>query len=134
MPLIKRSFYIPCRGDECFKLAEIIREKIPVVEQVDIEVGESGLYITMYGYKTDIKNAWSYIKRLVSSYKSAIIERGGVRRIKVEYIVEKTRHTFPPRLLVEILKHMGYTVELSENKEDIITNASLEVVEVAWFD
>ena len=129
MPLIKRSFYVPCKGEECYKLAELIREKAPVVEQIDIGITDSGLYITMYGYKTDIRNAWSYIKRLVSSYKSAVVEHGGKRRIRVDYVVERIGHTFPPKLLIEILKYKGYVAELSEFKNEIITNASLEVVE-----
>ena len=130
MPLIKRFFYIPCRGEECFKLAELIREKIPSVEYVDITIEEDGLYITMYGYKTDIKYAWEYIRRLISSYKSSITTlRGGIKRIKIEYLVEKTRKTFPPIVLVEILGRLGYRAGLNQDKTEIYTDAPTELIE-----
>ena len=130
MPLIKRFFYIPCRGNECFKLAELIREKIPSVEYVDITIEEDGLYITMYGYKTDIKQAWEYIRRLVSSYKSSITTlKGGIKRIKIDYLVEKTRKTFPPIVLVEILSRLGYRAGLNQDKTEIYTDASSELIE-----
>ena len=130
MPLIKRFFYIPCRGEECFKLAELIREKIPSVEYVDITIEEDGLYITMYGYKTDIKYAWEYIRRLVSSYKSSITTlKGGIKRIKIEYLVEKTRKTFPPIVLVEILGRLGYRAGLNQDKTEIYTDAPTELIE-----
>ncbi|RLG91496.1 MAG: DUF2067 domain-containing protein [Thermoprotei archaeon] len=130
MPLIKRFFYIPCRGEECFKLAELIKEKIPSVEYVDITIEENGLYITMYGYKTDIKYAWEYIRRLISSYKSSITAlKGGVKRIKIEYLVEKTRKTFPPIVLVEILERLGYKAGLNQDKTEIYTDAPTELIE-----
>ncbi len=130
MPLIKRFFYIPCRGEECFKLAELIKEKIPSVEYIDITIEEDGLYITMYGYKTDIKYAWEYIRRLVSSYKSSItILKGGIKRIKIEYLVEKTRKTFPPIVLVEILEYLGYKAVLNKDKTEIYTDAPTELIE-----
>ncbi len=130
MPLIKRFFYIPCRGEECFKLAELIREKIPSVEYLDITIEEDGLYITMYGYKTDIKYAWEYIRMLVSSYKSSITTlRGGIKRIKIAYLVEKTRKTFPPIVLVEILERLGYKAGLNQEKTEIYTDAPTELIE-----
>ena len=130
MPLIKRFFQISCKGEECLKLAELIREKAPAVEYMDIEIREDALRITMYGYKTDIKNAWEYIRRLVSSYRSSIITtRHGLRRIKIEYLVEKTSRTFPPILLVEILKYKGYKAILSDYKDEIITDAEPKVLE-----
>jgi len=130
LPLIKRFFYIPCRGEECFKLAELIREKIPSVEYLDITIEEDGLYITMYGYKTDIKYAWEYIRRLVSSYKSSITTlRGGIKRIKIAYLVEKTRKTFPPIVLVEILERLGYKAGLNQEKTEIYTDAPTELIE-----
>ncbi len=130
MPLIKRFFYIPCKGEECFKLAELIKEKIPSVEYIDITIEEDGLYIIMYGYKTDIKYAWEYIRRLVSSYKSSITTlKGGVKRIKIEYLVEKIRKTFPPIVLVEILERLGYKAGLNQDKTEIYTDAPLELIE-----
>lgn len=130
VPLIKRFFQINCKGEECLKLAELIREKAPAAEYMGIEIREDALRITMHGYKTDIKKAWEYIRRLVSSYRSSVtITRHGLRRIKVEYLVEKTGRTFPPILLVEILKYKGYKAILSDCKDEIITDAEPEVLE-----
>ncbi|ADI31300.1 DUF2067 family protein [Staphylothermus hellenicus] len=130
MPLTKRFFHIPCKGDECFKLAELIREKAPQVELVEINITDTGLYIEMYGYRTDIRNAWEYIRRLVSSAKaSEQYSKKGTRRIKIEYLVEKKKKTFSPVLLSEILKHKGFKADLSDYKDEIITDAPLEVIE-----
>jgi len=129
MPLIKRSFYIPCRGEECFKLAELIKEKTPVVESIEISIGERGLYIYMYGYKSDVKNAWEYIRNMISSYRSSVIDMGsGLKRIKINHIVEIVKHTFPPRLLNEILVLMNYKSSISENGDELITNAPIELI------
>ncbi len=129
MPLIKRRFFIQCIGEECFKLAELIREKAPLVEQMDIMITDKGLYITMYGYKSDIRNAWKYVQGLVTSYKSAVTEQGGYRRVKIDYLVEKIGHTFPPRLLAEILKLMGYSTEYDRERNEIRTSAPLDKIE-----
>jgi len=129
MPFTKRFFYVPCKGEECFKLAEVIREKAPAVEQVDISISDHGLYIVMYGYESDVKSAWRYVRSLVASYKSAVKTKHGLTRVKVEYIVSKVRRTFPPRLLVEVLKRMGYRAELSEDSSSIETNAPVEKLE-----
>ncbi|OYT40849.1 MAG: hypothetical protein B6U89_00875 [Desulfurococcales archaeon ex4484_58] len=127
MPLIKRSFYIPCKSSECIKIAEIIREKAPAVGSMDLEIRDNGIYITMYGYKTDIKNAWEYIRRMIIAYKQSIIEYKGYRRISIDYLVSKIKHTFPPKLLVEIIKHMGHSIDIDDHI--IVTNAPLEIIE-----
>jgi len=129
MPLVKRFFYIPCRGEECLKLAEVIREKVPAVEQMDITVSDAGLYITMFGYETDVKNAWKYLRHLIGIYRSAVKAQHGVLRVKVEYLVAKIRRTFPPRLLVEILKRMGFRAEFDKEAVEIKTNAPLDKIE-----
>ncbi|RLG80393.1 MAG: DUF2067 domain-containing protein [Thermoprotei archaeon] len=129
MPLIKRSFYVQCRGSDCFKLAELIKEKTPTVEYIDVSVTENGIYISVYGYKTDVKNVWRHIRKLVSLYYSAVREFKGLRRVKIEYLVDKLKRTFPPRLLVVIINHMGYRCELAEKGEEIITEAPLELIE-----
>ncbi len=129
MPLIKRRFYVPCRGEECLKITEYIREKAPSIESLEIVIEDNGLYITMYGYKSDIRNVWGYIKQLINNYRSSVSVFGkDLRKISLNYIVESIGHTVPPTLLIEILKHLNYTAYLSEYKEDIITNASLEKV------
>ncbi|MET1159386.1 MAG: DUF2067 family protein [Thermoprotei archaeon] len=129
MPLVKRVFYIPCKGDLCLKLAEIINEKAPAVEHAEIKISDNGLYITLYGYKTDVRNAWEYIKRIASLYLSAIRDTGGIKRIKLEYLVDRLRRTFPPRLLAAILNYMGYRCEYDHDKNELVTDAPLEIIE-----
>lgn len=129
MPLTKRKFFIQCLDDECFKLADLIREKIPQVEQIDITITSHGLYITMYGYKTDIRNAWKYIRELITGYKSAITEQGGIKKVKINFLVEKIKHTFPPRLLIEILRLKGYNANYDKENNLIETTAPLNEIE-----
>ncbi len=129
MPIIKRSFFVKCRGNECFELASILQEKIPSLDTVEINIGEDGLRITMYGYKSDIKRAWEVIKNTVKTYRAGIIEVGkGIKKYDVSYLVERTKQTFPPILLSEILRHMGYTVEVSEDKTSILTSADEDTI------
>ncbi len=133
MPLIKREFYIPCRGEECFKLAEIINEKVPQVEFIDISIEENGLRILMYGYKSDIKRAWQVIKQLVKTHRSAIATGPyGLKRISLQYIVEEIHKTYPPLLLEYVLKRKGYYAKLSDDGLYILTNADIdEVLKIA---
>ena len=126
MPLLKRSFYIKCHGDECLKLVELIRDKAPVVESMNITIEQSGLRIDMYGYKSDIRNAWIYIKRLVSAYKSAIVEKRGLREISIDFLVEKVGRTFPPRLLEFVVKKKGHKARIEGDR--IITDADLDEI------
>ncbi len=133
MPLIKREFFVPCRGDECFKLAEMINEKTPQVELLDIDINNNGLRIRMYGYKSDIRRAWNTIKQIVKTYRMPMGEgRGRIRKISISYIVEKIKHTFPPTILVYILRKMGYQAEFLSDTYEILTDADPEyVVELA---
>ncbi len=126
MPLLKRSFYIKCHSDECLKLAELIRDKAPAVESMNITIEQSGLRIDMYGYKSDVRNAWIYIKRLVSAYKSAIVEKRGLREISIDFLVEKVGRTFPPRLLEFIVRKKGHKARVEGDR--IITDADLDEI------
>ncbi|WFO75908.1 DUF2067 family protein [Desulfurococcaceae archaeon MEX13E-LK6-19] len=124
MPIIKRVFFIPCRGDECLKLAELIKDNITTLEAA-IEVKEHGIEVTLYGYKTDIKRAWVKVKQIVSLHKELSSLSGKEhKRIPVDYLVSLTRKTFPPILLVEILSRKGYKAKYSNGV--IETNADIE--------
>ncbi len=68
MPLIKRSFYISCRGEECLKLVEALKRSLNVNEAT-ISISEGGILIELYGYKTDVKRSWSKSRKIVSAYK-----------------------------------------------------------------
>ncbi len=126
MPLVKRTFHIPCKGDECLELATIISEKVPAVESIDIDITNSGLIITMYGYKTDIKRAWEHVKMIAKNYKATTSFGRGTKKYSLQLLVETTRKTFPPQLLVEMLNHMGYKA-LYDN-EELFTDASLDLI------
>lgn len=129
MPLVKRLFYVNCRGEECSKLSEIITENIPSTEQVDIAITDWGLYITIYGYKSDIKNIWRKIRSIVNSYRSSAIVGEKHSRVSLEYLFNKLKHTFPPNMLVYILKKLNYRAEYIVDENIIVTNASLSIVE-----
>jgi len=114
MPFIRRVYHISCHGEECYRLAEFIRENISVPE-INITFREHGIYVELYGYKSDIRNAWSKIKHLVSMYKRSMIRTRKGYRITIDYIVSRIRKTFPPILLIEILRKMGYDANYKEN-------------------
>ncbi|MEM0380101.1 MAG: DUF2067 domain-containing protein [Desulfurococcaceae archaeon] len=126
---MKRFFYIKCSGSECAKLSEIIMENIPSSELIDIVISDNGLYISIHGYKTEIKNIWMKIREIVNSYRSSVVSGKGYSSLKIEYLVRKFKHTFPPILLVFILNKMNYRAELSIDKNTIHTNAPLDIVE-----
>lgn len=126
MPLIKRSFFIPCSGEECIKLAELIKDNISVLE-ASIDIKEHGIEVTMYGYKTDIKKMWVKIRQVISTYRELMkAGESGYKKIPLEYLVSLTRKTFPPLLLVEILKKKRFTASYENGV--IETNADLDTL------
>lgn len=127
MPFTKRRFVIPCREEECLKIYDLLKDKIPLVNQVLIEFTKSGILIEAYGYETDIKNLWYEVKKTTRSLRE--IERGiGLRRYSISLISRIIHDTFPPRLLVEALKKMHYSAEYSDEGDVIVSNADLETV------
>ncbi len=123
--MIKRVFHISCRGEECYRIAEFIKENIGVPE-ISITFRENGLYIELYGYKSDIRNAWARIKQLIRMYRQAHVPTAVGHRVSIEYIVSNIKKTFPPQLLVEVLKRKGY--EARYDGEAIETSASLDTL------
>ncbi|MCS7128286.1 MAG: DUF2067 domain-containing protein [Sulfolobales archaeon] len=71
MPLVKRSFFISCRGDECLKLIEVLRSSLNVNEAT-VSISEGGIIIELYGYKTDIKRSWSKSRKVVRAFKKSL--------------------------------------------------------------
>jgi len=128
LPLIKRSFFIKCRGEDCLKLAEMIREKMPSVEQVEVVFKNDGLYITMYGYKSDVQNAWRYLKSILPMFKPVTKDKGCIR-INLDYLFKKLKNTFPPRLIVEILSIKGFKADYDDERNELVTNAGMDIVE-----
>lgn len=127
MPLIKRRFYIQCKEDECLKLYELLKDRIPSINYVSMQITDKGLLLEACGYESDIKDLWVEIKKLIGPLKE-ITRKAPLRKYNINLITKMLHKTFPPRLLVEILKKMHYTVEYSSDEDSIFTNASLEEV------
>lgn len=127
MPLIKRKIHVPCSGDECIKLYEILKDRIPLISYVELSITSKGLLIEAYGYESDIKDLWIEIKRILKPLRE-ISRKSGLRRYSVDFLVQTTRKTFPPRVLVEVLKRTSHIVEYSSEENIIITNAQSEEI------
>lgn len=127
MPLIKRKFYVPCSEVECLKLYELLRDKMPSVSYVSMSITGSGLLIEAYGYESDVKDLWFEVKRIIGPLKE-ITRKTGMRRYSVPILVKMIHRTFPPRILVEVLKKMNYRAEYLESEDEVLTNAPLEVI------
>ncbi|MEM3912975.1 MAG: DUF2067 domain-containing protein [Desulfurococcaceae archaeon] len=127
MPLVKRKFYVPCSEMECLKLYELLKEKIPSVNYVSMNITEKGLLIEAYGYESDIKDLWFEVKNIVGPLKE-ITRKKGIRKYKVPLLVKMIHKTFPPRLLVEVLNRMNYRAEYREIEDEVLTDAPLEVI------
>lgn len=127
MPLVKRKFYVPCSEIECLKLYELLKEKIPSVNYVSMNITEKGLLIEAYGYESDIKDLWFEVKNIVGPLKE-VTRKKGIRKYKVSLLVKMIHKTFPPKLLVEVLNRMNYRAEYREIEDEVLTNAPLEVI------
>lgn len=127
MPLVKRRFYVSCREDECLKLYELLKDRIPSVNYVSMELTSRGLFVEVYGYESDIKDLWAEIKGLTGSLKE-ITRKSGLKRYEVSLLTKIIRKTFPPRILAEVLKRMSYRVEYSGSEDAIVTDAPGEEV------
>lgn len=127
MPLVKRRFHIPCRGDECLKIYELLKDYMGSIMYAELRITSKGLVMETYSYETDIKNFWIYIRRLIGSLREAS-GRMGMHKYSVELLTKMSRATFPPRLLVELLRRLNYSAEFSSEESAIITNASIEKV------
>jgi hypothetical protein len=131
LPLVKKKFYIACTEQECLKLYELLKDRMPTIAQVIIEVTEKGLLVEAYGYETDIKDLWFSIKSLIGPLKEAT-RKAGIKKIKVELVTKTIHKTFPPRVLVETLRRKGFYIEYNAEDGSIVTSASFnEVVALA---
>jgi len=125
LPLVKRRFRVPCRGDECIKLYEYVKEKAPSIEYVEYEVSDNGLIINAYGYESDVKKLWNTVKNYVKVWRGVAEKPGSYR---VDALVKVTRKTFPPEVLVIVLEKQGYFAEYNSGDGAIYTNAGSERV------
>lgn len=124
MPLVKRRFRVPCRGEECLKLYEYVKDRVPSLEHVEFKVSGSGLVVEAYGYETDVKRLWSELRSYVRALRH--VSTRGLNSFRVDYIVKLTGKTFPPDVLVEVLSRQGHRVEAGEGV--IYTSAGVDEV------
>lgn len=127
MPLIKRRFCIPCKEDECLRLYELLKDRMPSINYVSMQITNKGLLLEAHGYESDIKDLWVEVKKLIGPLKE-IARKAALRKYNISLITKMIHKTFPPRLLVEVLKRMHHAVEYSSDEDCISTNAPLEEV------
>ncbi|ACL11741.1 DUF2067 family protein [Desulfurococcus amylolyticus] len=129
MPLVKRRYRIPCRGEECLKLYELVKERVPSIEHVEFAVTSNGLIVDAYGYETDLKKLWIELKNYSRMAKG--VSGPGLQAFSIDVIVKLTRKTFPPEVLVKILEKQGYKARLEDGTiyTNIEKNRILELVE-----
>lgn len=126
MPLIKKSFIIPCSGEECIELSNSLLENIGGAGTVTIETRRNHIVVSIYGYKSDIKEVWMIIKNLVGGRREFQKMAKGFIKIGLNHLTKMLRKTVPPKLLVEILRKSGYRADYDEDESIITTNAPLE--------
>jgi hypothetical protein len=128
VPLVKRRFFVPCREEECSKLYELVKDRLPPLSHAEFSFTSEGLFIEMYGYETDVKSAWLEIRRVLKSLKEALSARRGLKKHSVELINQTIRKTFPPGLLVEIAKRLGREAVFARGENAILSDMSFEEI------
>lgn len=121
MPLVKRRFFISCKEEECIKLYEFVKDRLPALSYVELTVTSKGLLVEIYGYESDIKTAWMEIRKIIKSIREVSSTRG-LKRYSVEFITQVTKKTFSPELLVEIIKRLGYRAVFLREENTLLSD------------
>ncbi|MEM0355137.1 MAG: DUF2067 family protein [Desulfurococcaceae archaeon] len=125
MPLVKKTFVIPCRGEECVDLSNTLLENISGTGTVTIEAKQNQIVVTIYGYKSEVRETWLILRKLVEEKKLLRLGKG-LLKISLNQLAKVLRKTIPPKLLVEVLKRLGYYAVYEKGESAIVTNAPLE--------
>jgi len=125
MPLVKRRFRVKCVDEPCEKLAERISDGISIAGEYSVTIQDGFVTVEFYGYESEIKKAWNKIKSMLAG--SPKVEKG-VFVYDVNAVFKDIGSTFPPRVLVEVLRRQGFTAVLSGEGDKIRTNASRQTV------
>ncbi len=127
MPII-RKFVLNCIDKEtCMELVNTLLENLPATTYLSYRLRGDKLEITVYGLKHEVQNIWSLIKYYYSNVLKIMSQKyKEYKEYPIDYIVSKTRRTFPPDILVEILKVKGFHALHEDNI--IKTNAPIEEV------
>ncbi|MEM4020457.1 MAG: DUF2067 family protein, partial [Desulfurococcaceae archaeon] len=127
MPFVKRRFHVKCREDECIKLYELLKDKIPVTEYMEFVITNNGLTIEVYGYDSVIKRMWLSIKDLIKLSK-IIVPMRGLYRFNIEQLQKITGKTVSLRILVEVLKRTSHFIDYDRETGEIITDIPLQEI------
>ena len=125
---ISRKFVLNCIDEQtCIELVNTLLENLPTTMYVSYRIRGNKLEIVVQGLKHDVQGIWALIKHYHSDLlKIKAQKMKEFKEYPIRYIVSKIRRTFPPDIVVEILKAKGYKADLEDDK--ITTNANLDMV------
>lgn len=126
MPLVKKTFVIPCRGEECVDLSNTLLENLSGAGNVTIEAKQNNIVVTVYGYKSDVRETWMAIKNLLEEKRRLQPAGKGLIRINLNQLAKVLKRTVPPKLLVEVLKRYGYYATYEKEDSAVVTDVPLE--------
>ncbi len=127
MPIVRR-FVVNCVDEEtCIELVNTLLENLPATTYISYRIRGGKLEITIQGLKHEVQNIWSLIKYYHSNVLRIMSQKHKeYKEYPIDYIVSKTRRTFPPDVLVEVLKAKGF---YALHEDDVVkTNAPIEEV------
>jgi len=125
---ISRKFVLNCIDEQtCIELVNTLLENLPVTTCISYRIRGNKLEIVVQGLKHDVQGIWALIRHYYSDLLKVKAQKmKEFKEYPIRYIVSKIRRTFPPDIVVEILKAKGYKADLEDDR--ITTNASLDVV------
>ena len=93
----------------------------------EITIRGNKLFIEVTGTEHEIKDSWYRVRQAVAElWELYRLSRG--EEASIEAIVKEAGRTFPPEVLVYVLKLQGYDAKLASDGSKISTNAPLDVV------
>ena len=93
----------------------------------EISIRDNRLFVELVGTEAEIKDSWYRIRNAVQDLWE-LYRLTYEKEASIESIVREAGRTFPPEALVYALKLRGFEARLSEDKQRIYTNASVEIV------
>lgn len=125
---ISRKFVLNCQDQEtCIELINTLLENLPSTTFISYRIRGNKVEITVQGLKHEVQGIWALIRHYYSDImkiKSQTTKQ--VKEYPIRYIVSKTHRTFPPDVLVEVLRTLGYIAEVQD--DNVVTNADLDII------
>lgn len=109
------------------ELINTLLDNLPPTTLIYYRIRGDKIEITVQGLKHEVQGIWALIKHYYSDImkvKSQTAKQ--VKEYPITYIVSKIRRTFPPDVLVEVLRTLGYTAEIRD--DSVLTNADLDKI------